>query len=608
MAECYPTGCPPCAEEISFPENPVNGQRECFFIGKDPNTNEDIHKCWVYDHCIPGWRAEGPSASPANFVGQVDLTKTPAEQNIAPEAGDYYVVAVGSAEQAFLNLHWADLQHPILPGAYILWTGSVWMEIPRPCGDGPEQVGPVIDLSSCGACDQVLEMRWGFQPVSLNIPDAPTEGQSELANITGSGSGMRVLWTSGQNTNNVVSIMPDPAFVGGGYKGGDRLMLTNQDTWGFLGYFTNYQDLPAAGDVVENAATTNASVGTGTGLTVDYQIRRIGGSDTNKWVWVKANTMGTGINRGDTFTIDGLAGVEIRYDAPSFTLSDVSDEIFLTQTKCDPSTIGCDFLPVASDTNRGIVQLATNLDPTSPGYYSDAVTPALLQRIVDTFRQDELDIGDLTQVSRHYSEDSVWRPLNPNTLQKITVQLIGGGGGGGPNGPIVATDHTGNPVWNPGDSGGSSQWGITELTAAQAGTEAQITIGQGGQPSTLRLNEEGGFLATAGTATIFSTNGTIGQILQPGGRGGRDLVASTGGWPSGWVPTWGDYDAPDPADPVNVDSNEVNYEISGKGGGGVRESEYDNSFSPGNTSGPGNPGYMIITEYYTFNGRRIYNY
>ena len=92
MADCYPTGCPPCTEEISFPENPVNGQRECFFIGKDPNTGEDRHKCWVYDHCSPGWRAEGPGESPSVFKGQVDLTKTPIEQNIVPEAGDYYVV------------------------------------------------------------------------------------------------------------------------------------------------------------------------------------------------------------------------------------------------------------------------------------------------------------------------------------------------------------------------------------------------------------------------------------------------------------------------------------------------------------------------------------
>jgi len=148
MAECYPTGCPPCTEEISFPENPTNGQRECFFIGKDPNTNEDILKCWVYDQCIPGWRAEGPAVAPLQFKGGVDLTKTEKENNIgAKEAGDYYIVNNGSADildsngnviktaQQFLNDEWASLQHPILEGAFILWSGTEWIEIPRPCGE-----------------------------------------------------------------------------------------------------------------------------------------------------------------------------------------------------------------------------------------------------------------------------------------------------------------------------------------------------------------------------------------------------------------------------------------------------------------------------------------
>ena len=136
MAECYPQGCPPCTEEISFPENPINGQRECFFIGKDPNTNEDILKCWVYDQCVPGWRAEGPATAPINFKGQVDLTKTEAENGITvKEAGDYYIVAVGSDTQQFLNNEWANLQHEVNKGAFILWTGTEWVEIPRPCGE-----------------------------------------------------------------------------------------------------------------------------------------------------------------------------------------------------------------------------------------------------------------------------------------------------------------------------------------------------------------------------------------------------------------------------------------------------------------------------------------
>ena len=145
MAECYPQGCPPCTEEISFPENPVNGQRECFHIGKDPNTNEDILKCWVYDQCVPGWRAEGPAVAPISFKGQVDLTKDEAGNSItAKEAGDYYVVSVGSVTQDFLDSNWVDLQHPILEGAFILWSGTEWIEIPRPCSDEQR----IVDLET----------------------------------------------------------------------------------------------------------------------------------------------------------------------------------------------------------------------------------------------------------------------------------------------------------------------------------------------------------------------------------------------------------------------------------------------------------------------------
>ena len=33
MSECYPTGCNPCTEAISFPEAPEDGQRYCVSIG-----------------------------------------------------------------------------------------------------------------------------------------------------------------------------------------------------------------------------------------------------------------------------------------------------------------------------------------------------------------------------------------------------------------------------------------------------------------------------------------------------------------------------------------------------------------------------------------------
>ena len=607
---CYPTGCPPCAEEISFPENPLNGQRQCFFIGKDPNTGEDQFKCWVYDHCIPGWRAEGASVSPINFAGSVDLTKSPADNNVNnPNPGDYFVVSKASESQEFLDTNWPNLQHESAVGTYIMWSGTEWLGIFPPCGtgSGPAPNLPIINLDACGGCSQALEMYWGLQPASINISNAVVTGNSATIALSGTGQDMKVNWSSSTGSRSVVQITIDSNHVGENYKDGDTVMLSDQTTWGFLGYFTDYENLPDAGEMVTNADTTNV-VGSSTGLKVDYQIRTVGGDPLNKWIWVIANIEGVGMQRGDTFTIDGLPGVEIRYDAPQFRLRDISDEIFLTQTACDPATIGCDRLPIASDVNRGIVQLATSLDPTTPGYYSDAVTPALLQRILDSFRQDELDIGDTTQVTRHYAESGVWRPLQPSRLVKVVVQLIGAGGGGAANGDIVATDHTGNPVWCSGQSGDGSRWGLSkELTAEEAGTEATITIGTGGTASQLRVADQGGTAPTPGTATIFQTNGTIGQILMPGGAAGGEITACAGGWPNGWYPSYGPRPQPSPAEPVNIETFEVNYEISGKGYGGPGESEYDNSFSPGRPAYDGGPGYLIINEFYPHNGQRIYN-
>ena len=97
---------------------------------------------------MPGWRAEGPATAPINFKGQVDLTKTEAENSItAKESGDYYIVSVGSVEQDFLDDNWSSLEHPVLTGAFILWSGSEWVEIPRPCSDEQR----IVDLETKAA-------------------------------------------------------------------------------------------------------------------------------------------------------------------------------------------------------------------------------------------------------------------------------------------------------------------------------------------------------------------------------------------------------------------------------------------------------------------------
>ena len=279
---------------------------------------------------------------------------------------------------------------------------------------------------------------------------------------------------------------------------------------------------PDVGEMVTNADTTNV-VGSSTGLKVDYQIRTVGGDPLNKWIWViKPNIEGVGMQRGDTFTIDGLDGVEIRYDAPQFRLRDISDEIFLTQTACDPATIGCDRLPIASDVNRGIVQLATSLDPTTPGYYSDAVTPALLQRILDSFRQDELDIGDTTQVTRHYAESGVsMSSRNPHVWLKL-----------------LSDDWR----WWWWRQLTVTSWLLTTLVTLSGVLVKVVTVLVGVSLKNLAYRWRSYLVLLVPTITI--------------GTGGTDV--STPCYVDQGGPTWGESIAPTP---VNIESFEVNYTI-----------------------------------------------
>ena len=60
MSECYPTGCTPCTSPIEFPEVLL-----MVTVIVSPLGSNGEQKCWVYDKCIPGWRAEGPNTSPS---------------------------------------------------------------------------------------------------------------------------------------------------------------------------------------------------------------------------------------------------------------------------------------------------------------------------------------------------------------------------------------------------------------------------------------------------------------------------------------------------------------------------------------------------------------
>ena len=89
MSSCYPTGCPPCVSPIDFPENPADGDKYCVVL-----DDTGKQKCWVWDKCVPGWRAEGQTDSPVRYRGGIDLTQTRASQYPEINAGDFFVVTV----------------------------------------------------------------------------------------------------------------------------------------------------------------------------------------------------------------------------------------------------------------------------------------------------------------------------------------------------------------------------------------------------------------------------------------------------------------------------------------------------------------------------------
>ena len=123
---CYPTGCPPCSEAINFPDDPKDGQRFCVPVGSDGET-----KCWVYDLCVPAWRAEGPATSPTRYRGGVDIkTQKPGWEDTTNEikAGDWYIQT--KDESAPYQVEWGlSLSNTILSGTRLAYNGVSWQEL-----------------------------------------------------------------------------------------------------------------------------------------------------------------------------------------------------------------------------------------------------------------------------------------------------------------------------------------------------------------------------------------------------------------------------------------------------------------------------------------------
>lgn len=278
MSSCYPTGCQPCDSAIEFPQYPVdnfNNPDGSADLTKTPANNspaleagktykvtkasesqafldtnykglthpvavntvimkttgedakwvvtaatrycvsigsEGENKCWVYDKCIPGWRAEGPSASPSRYRGTVDIkTKAPGYENtsIAIAAGDYYIQTVDA--DANFNAGWGlDALGSIKKGDRIAYNGSNWQRVDPPnvpfAGDALDTVpdpdtrtGGIVKLAAkdqalagTNKCDAITPYTLQAK-ITEDVPDfTPTKPNTVTAVIEAQGDAVGV--------------------------------------------------------------------------------------------------------------------------------------------------------------------------------------------------------------------------------------------------------------------------------------------------------------------------------------------------------------------------------------------------------------------------------
>ena len=136
MSECYPTGCPGPEDCITFPENPSDGQKECVTIDA-----QGTQKCWVYDKCIPGWRAAGTSPSPVRYKGGIDLTRGARNQYPDLAAGDFFVVT--NAANANTPSLYPGLDSTVNVGERVVYSGSDWQVVTPDIPYASEALGDV---------------------------------------------------------------------------------------------------------------------------------------------------------------------------------------------------------------------------------------------------------------------------------------------------------------------------------------------------------------------------------------------------------------------------------------------------------------------------------
>lgn len=235
MAECYPTGCNSCTTPIEFPDSPLDGDRYCVDLGGIDNGQ----KCWVYDKCIPGWRAEGPNTSPAAvYRGVINIKTQGPGANI--EAGHFYIqTETVTAPYYNPNVNptseWGskvDAISTVLLNSRIAFNGQEWEVLPGPevpyagdaLGDVPlvngkpnpdDRQGGIVKNATLSQAKVGTDKCDTITPYTLkeSLPDLVTNIINDVVdNKVGDGKleitidGTKQTFTANQATNEVVDV------------------------------------------------------------------------------------------------------------------------------------------------------------------------------------------------------------------------------------------------------------------------------------------------------------------------------------------------------------------------------------------------------------------
>ena len=181
----------------------------------------------------------------------------------------------------------------------------------------------------------------------------------------------------------------------------------------------------------------------------------------------------------------------------------------------------------ASDTQKGLVELATNAETLTGTDTTRAVTPAsMASALSGTYRYVQ---------TVKFTSSGTFSKASYSGIKAVRIRAVGGGGGGGGSGAAVAAQHSS------GSGGGGGGYAEKFVLESSLTSSVTVTIGAGGSGSSNAAGGTGGSTSFgshavaaggAGGDTFPSTAvmigalggaggaGTTGDILMPGSVGG----------------------------------------------------------------------------------------